>query len=99
MVDARHDTFLPGWSTWSDRAMPGDGVLFYPGVDDLYPSLRLAQVRDGVEDVAILQAYAARFGRAAAARCVGTISTDKRRFSRDTALLRQTRDRMLNELK
>ena len=99
MVDARHDTFLPGWSTWSDRAMPGDGVLFYPGVDDLYPSLRLAQVRDGVEDVAILQAYAARFGRAAAARCAGTISTDKRRFSRDTALLRQTRDRMLNELK
>ena len=44
------DTFLPTWKTYSSLHMPCDGVLLYPGKEHILPSIRLAQIRDAVED-------------------------------------------------
>jgi hypothetical protein len=47
---------LSAWDprTWNDRA--GDGALLYPGPDGPIPSLRLENMRDGLEDYNLLEA-------------------------------------------
>lgn len=44
------DTFLTAWEAENSLRMPGDGQLLYPGADGPLPSIRLANVRDGIED-------------------------------------------------
>jgi hypothetical protein len=40
------------WVSYSFQKNNGDGVLFYPGrkTDELWPSIRLINIRDGIED-------------------------------------------------
>ena len=59
------DTYFPDWRTANRLHMPGDGILLYPGKATVLPSIRLAAVRDGVEDYERLEAIAARLGREA----------------------------------
>ena len=44
------DTYFPSWCTRGCNYAHGDGVMLYPGREHILPSIRLAQVRDGVED-------------------------------------------------
>ncbi|MCR5751117.1 MAG: DUF4091 domain-containing protein [Kiritimatiellae bacterium] len=52
------DTYFPAWRTYGCMDAHGDGVFLYPGRDHVLPSIRLAQVRDGVEDYEWLKCYA-----------------------------------------
>ena len=88
------DTYLPAWNTYSDLHMPGDGILLYPGKDHILPSIRLAQVRDGVEDYEWLQLAAAKGGAEAADAISRTLIRSLTDFSRDPAQLLERRDRL-----
>ena len=85
---------FPTWNTYSDLHMPGDGVLLYPGKEHILPSIRLAQVRDGVEDYEWLQLAASKGG----ADVVDAVSRDTIRsltdFTRDPVQLLEKRTRL-----
>ena len=54
------------WVTASHGTDNGDGHLLYPGKDAVLPSVRLANIRDGIEDyeaLAVLEALTARLDR------------------------------------
>ena len=88
------DTFLPEWKTASPLRMPGDGILLYPGKEHILPSIRLAQVRDGVEDYEWLQLAAAKAGADAADAASKTLVRSMTDFTRDPAAVRAARDRL-----
>lgn len=92
---------LSDWGplTWNDRA--GDGSLFYPGLDGPIPSVRLYNVKDGLEDYALLDLLRERAGRPGAdpklvARAEKLINADALvqdafRFDRDAGHYRSWR--------
>ena len=86
------DTFFPEWSTRDSLRCPGDGVFLYPAKDRVLPSIRLAQLRDGVQDYEWLRMAEAKKGRkavdAVSRRIVRTL-TD---FTRDPAAVRNAMD-------
>ena len=82
-----NDTFLPEWKTYSGLHMPGDGILLYPGKDHILPSIRLAQIRDCVEDCEWLQLAAARAGADAADEVGRTLVRSMTDFTRNPAEL------------
>ena len=88
------DTFLPDWKTFSPLRMPGDGVLLYPGKDHVLPSIRLAQVRDAVEDYEWLQLAAAKAGADVADAASRSLVRSMTNFTRDPAAVRAARDRL-----
>ena len=59
------DTFISGWSTHNSLRCPGDGVFLYPAKDRILPSIRLALLRDGVQDYEWLRMAEAKCGRKA----------------------------------
>jgi len=85
------DTFLPAWDTYSPLSMPGDGVLLYPGKDHILPSIRLAQIRDGVEDCERLRLAAAKAGAEAADAASRSLIRSMTDFTRDPQALRSAR--------
>ena len=76
--------------------MPGDGIFLYPGKEHVLPSIRLAQVRDGVEDYEWLQLAAAKAGAAKADAESRTLIESMTKFTRDPAALRSARARLAN---
>ena len=88
------DTFLPDWKTFSPLRMPGDGVLLYPGKEHVLPSIRLAQVRDAVEDYEWLQLAAAKAGADAADAASRSLVRSMTNFTRDPVAVRAARDRL-----
>jgi hypothetical protein len=73
------EAYVRGLDPFRDQLLHGgngDGTLFYPGRPDRIggrthvpvTSIRLARIRDGLEDYEYLALYAGRFGRAAALR-------------------------------
>ena len=88
------DTFFPDWHTYSGLHMPGDGIFLYPGKKDILPSIRLAQVRDGVEDYEWLQLAAAKAGTDSADAASRTLVMSMTQFTRDPAKLRAARTRL-----
>lgn len=86
------DTFLPEWKTASPLHMPGDGILLYPGKTHILPSIRLAQVRDGVEDYEWLQLAAAKAGADSADAASRTLVRSMTDFTRDPSAVRVARD-------
>ena len=76
--------------------MPGDGVLLYPGKDHVLPSIRLAQVRDCVEDYEWLQLAEAKGGAEAADAVSRTLIRSMTDFTRDPAQLLEMRARLAN---
>ena len=59
------DTLQRGLRLWSDLCVQGDGVLVYPGATAVYPSIRLAALRDAVQDYEWLQLAEAKRSRGA----------------------------------
>ena len=90
------DTYLEWDSSISNR-QNGDGVLMYPGRENILPSIRLANVRDGVEDGELLKMIAER-DRAAADEACRKLITDLKNFSRDPTLLRKVRAELLGDV-
>ncbi len=85
------DTFFPEWNTYSGLHMPGDGIFLYPARDRILPSIRLAQMRDAVEDYEWLQLLAGRKGKAAADVFSRMLVTSMTEFTRSPSKLRQVR--------
>ncbi len=88
------DTFLPEWKTYSSLHMPGDGVLLYPGKDHILPSIRLAQIRDCVEDYERLQIAAAKAGADVVDAVSRTLIRSLTDFTRDPSALREANGRL-----
>ena len=92
------DTFFPEWRTANSLHMPGDGVMLYPGPDDVYPSIRLAAVRDGIEDYERLDEAAKVFGRELVTKAVLRVTPSVIEFDRTGEKLlkirRELADRM-----
>ena len=77
--------------------MQGDGVLVYPGEDAVYPSIRLAAIRDAVQDHEWLKLAEERHSRAACERLCQKFIRSLDDFDRDGDALLKTR-RALGEL-
>jgi len=92
------DAFLSAWRAENSLRMPGDGQLLYPGEEGPMPSIRLANIRDGVEDYEWLAMLERRAGRAAADQAAGEIVRSLTDFERDPQSLRRVRARMAEAL-
>ena len=88
------DSFFPHWRTDTWPMVPGDGVFIYPGKSRLVPGVRLANIRDGVEDYEWMQLAEKRIGCDALEKLIREVATSQREFSRDPALLRRVRSRI-----
>lgn len=88
------DTFLSTWNTYSALNMPGDGVLLYPGKDHILPSIRLAQIRDAVEDYEWLQIAASKAGMDSVDAVSRTLIRSLTDFTRDSVQLMEKRSRL-----
>jgi hypothetical protein len=74
--------------------MPGDGILLYPGKDRILPSIRLAQIRDGVEDYEWMQLAESRAGEKAADVVVDGLVKTMTDVERDPKVVRVLRSRL-----
>jgi len=88
------DVFFPGWKTYHSGLCPGDGVFLYPGRDDVYPSIRLALVRDGEEDYEWLQMATQRAGIDAVDKISRTLIRSRTDFTRDPANVHAARAKL-----
>ena len=88
------DTYFPGYRTYNKNGMPGDGIMMYPGEDGIWPSIKLAQCRDGVEDYEYLQLVKAKFGVEKCDEITKRIVKSLTRFSRNPVELRAARQRL-----
>lgn len=86
------DVFFPAWTTADPMNCNGDGVFLYPGEDAVYPSIRLAALRDGVQDYEWLRIAEEKRGRAAADALSGEVVMALDDFCRKPAdLMREHR--------
>jgi len=92
------DTFLSAWEAEISLRMPGDGQLLYPGADGPLPSIRLANVRDGIEDYEWLMLLAQKKDRAAAEAMTAGLIRSMTDFERSPDALRKTRARIADAL-
>ena len=88
------DTYLPTWKTGNGLHMPGDGVLLYPGKDHILPSIRLAQIRDCVEDYEWLQLAASKAGADAVDAISKTLIRSMTDYTRNPSDLRAARQKL-----
>jgi len=82
------------WKPLCVASMCGDGGLLYPTPDGPVSSIRLENVRDGIEDYDYFQLLAKRCGRPRALRVYRGMVMDLTTYSRDPACLRRLRDGM-----
>lgn len=92
------DTFLDAWEAECSNRMPGDGQLLYPGADGPWPSIRLANVRDGAEDYEWLVIVEQKKGRAAAEAAAGKLIRSMTEFERSPEALRAERSRLADAI-
>lgn len=92
------DTYYPDWCTKNTYIIPtpGDGTFLYPAKDRVLPSIRFAQIRDGVEDYEWMKMVEAKYGRTAADGRVKKLVPELTKFSRDPAALRKMRNALGN---
>ena len=88
------DTYFPSWRTYSSLHMPGDGILLYPGKEHVLPSIRLAQVRDGVEDYEWMHLAETSAGGDAVGAVIGSLVKSMTDFTRDPKVVRAARNRL-----
>lgn len=91
-------SFFPDWRTDTWPMMPGDGVFIYPGKNRLISGVRLANVRDGVEDYEWMQLAEKRIGRNAVEDILRKVVKSAKDFSRDTSLLRRVRSELADAI-
>ena len=86
-----------GGTRWT--RLHGDGVLLYPGTSGPIGSIRLANIRDGLEDYEYLWLLAEKLGDRDAAReaCL-PVARSLTSFTRDPAALRAQRERIARQI-
>lgn len=84
-------TYFPDWDVSNALDAPGDGMFIYPGKNGVLPGIRLANVRDGVEDYEWLQLAERRGGRMDAEAAAKSIIRTMTDFERDPGKLRTAR--------
>jgi hypothetical protein len=77
----------------------GDGVLLYPGENGPIGSIRLENIRDGLEDIELLKQYRDRFGADAARKLIAPVTTDRTHYTRDPNVLLKSRLAVLGKLR
>lgn len=88
------DTFFPEWHTRDGVLMPGDGIFLYPAADDILPSIRLANVRDGEEDYEWLLLAESAGGASSVKNAENRLIRSLRDFSRSPQAIREERRRI-----
>ena len=68
------DTYFPDFKTghWAGNA--GDGFLLFPGEQHVLPTIRLAQIRDGMEDYEFAVLHDRAYGRDATMKIIERVS-------------------------
>ena len=92
------DAFLTAWEAENSLRMPGDGQLLYPGIDGPLPSIRLANVRDGIEDFEWLTMLEQKKGRSESEAMLAEQVRGMTDFERSPDALRKTRARLADAL-
>jgi hypothetical protein len=92
------DTFLDAWEAENSLRMPGDGQLLYPGADGPLPSIRLANVRDGIEDYEWLMLLEKKHGRTGPEAVTAEVIRSMTDFERSPEALRKTRAHLADAL-
>lgn len=93
------DTYFPDFRTYNAFGMPGDGILMYPGENGIFPSIKLAQCRDAVEDFEYLQLVAARRGQACSDAACDALIRSLTDFTRDPRAIRAMRERLASAIR
>ena len=88
------ETYFPSWRTDTFPKAHGDGVFLYPGREHVLSGIRLANVRDGVEDYEWLLLAEKKVGRNAVEAVMRDLVRSKTDFSRDPHRLRRVRTRI-----
>ena len=88
-----NDVFC-SWKSSVGNGVHGDGVLLYPGRNGILPSIRLAMVRDGVEDLERMQLASAKTSRREVDALSGGIIRSLVDFSRDAPAIRKVREQI-----
>lgn len=91
------DPFLD-WKGACVWGMTGDGCLTYPTPDGPVSSIRLENIRDGLEDYDYLALLAEAKGRAAAEMFVSRLVKSQTEFSREPAALYRVREEIAAQL-
>ena len=92
LVDER-DTFCD-WCSSVGNGVHGDGVLLYPGREHVLPSIRLAMVRDGVEDYEWLCLAAKKSGHPSVDALSRRLVRSRTEFTRNPSEIREVRRRI-----
>lgn len=82
------EMYFPGWKVDNNLLTPGDGVFLYPGARGVLSGIRLANVRDGVEDYEKLQLAERRLGRLAVEAIARRAVRSPTDFSRNPRVVR-----------
>ena len=73
-------------------------MFIYPGKKKLVSSIRLANIRDGVEDYEWMLLAEKRIGRNAVEDMLREVATSAKMFSRDPSLLRRIRSKLADAI-
>lgn len=76
---------------WDWPTINGDGVLILPGEKGPLSTIRLENIRDGLEDIELLRLYRDKIGRAEAKSVMERITRNRTTFTRDPDELRAAR--------
>ena len=84
-------TFFPQWKSEIGNKVHGDGILLYPGCNSIFSSIRLANVRDGIEDAEWLKMAQMLAGKDSVSRLCQRVVRTSTDFTRDPQKLRAVR--------
>lgn len=86
------------WKSHCILNMTGDGTLVYPVREGFVSSIRLENIRDGIEDYDYLSLLEDLKGRDAAMRYYSQIVKSMKEYTREPAMVYQVRDRIADEI-
>jgi len=86
------------WNSACILNMTGDGTLTYPSPNGPVSSIRLENIRDGIEDYDYLTLLAHLKGRPAAAEYCKRLINNTKEYSRDPSQLYKVRDQIADEI-
>ncbi len=87
-----------GWNPASFGTANGDGCLLYPGPDGPLTSMRLENIRDGIEDLELLRMLAGHDAARADLLCDEVVGQGGTGFTRDSERFARTRQQLLEFL-
>lgn len=85
-------SFQPDFRLFVIGGSAGDGQLLYPGKNTVFPSIRLANVRDGSEDYDYLKLLETSKGRTVAMKAAETIVPDVCKYETDHRKILENRE-------